>query len=445
MPCAFPRLVKQLWVDCGPVVHLSGLQEGVLHAGLAERGTNISGAGEWALAFEDGMIIESGPLDDVVENVLGDAYLPRYGSRIDLIGDCEIRRLEGSAVMPGLVDSHTHLVWAGDRSREVSMRHAGMTYSEIASAGGGIHSTVGATRSAKYADLVREAQRRLAVMGQHGTCVVEAKSGYGLDVESELSLLSGIHEASEHTPQEIHATWLGAHDLPPSESDRPRDLQRKEYVDHLISEQLPAVLEQGIASSLDVFCEPGWFDLEDTEMISRAGLRSGLNLRLHVDEFCDGGGAGLAAELGANSADHAHHSSLESRASCQESGVLQTFLPGTPHVLGEMSLPPASTCSENRWAWGLATDYNPNCRIKSLAFIASLAVQRMGVDPLNAAIACTHNPATSLASGSGRLVPGMRADVAVIRGPHWELFSQTPGTSPFELVMAGGSIIHERG
>jgi imidazolonepropionase len=169
----------------------------------------------------------------------------------------------------------------------------------------------------------------------------------------------------------------------------------------LLSNQLPAVIEQGIAKSADVFCEPGWFTLEQTEEICRESTASGLQIRLHVDEFTDGGGLELAAELGAATADHAIHSSEDARAKAADAGTIQGFLPGTPYVLGSNEWPPIQQCIDEEWPWALSTDFNPNCQILSLPFVGSLAVHRMNIDPIAALAAVTRNPATGISRNDG--------------------------------------------
>ncbi|MDP6199807.1 MAG: hypothetical protein QF531_03470, partial [Candidatus Poseidonia sp.] len=226
-----------------------------------------------------------------------------------------VHDLCGQAVVPGLVDGHTHLLWSGDRSREVTWRQEGKTYAEIASLGGGIRSTVQFTRSASEDELFASGYARLRSALRTGTTHMETKSGYGLSTESELKLLNVMDRLNtiEHTPS-IDPTWMGAHDVP-------SETTHEQYVESLISEQLPAVMEQGIARSADVFCEPGWFSVEESEDLLKASKSAGLRLRMHVDEFVDGGGGELASALGVDTADHAYHTPYDVRLSMKQAGV----------------------------------------------------------------------------------------------------------------------------
>jgi len=359
--------------------------------------------------------------------------------------DTTIWDISGHAVIPGFVDAHTHLLWAGDRSRDVMWQQSGFSYSEIAGMGGGIGHTVHSTRSVSETKLLKIGRQRMATALHYGTTMMEAKSGYGLDTESELRLLHGARELArvEGLP-DLDLTWLGAHAAPPSSEVKSTDENIQAYVEEILSEQLPAVLEQGIARSADVFCEPGWFTLEQTEDICSAGRDGGLEIRLHVDEFCDGGGMVLATELAAATADHAHHSPLESRLEAKKSGTLQGFLLGTPHVMGD-SMPPVKTCVENDIAFTIATDFNPNCQTLSMPFIGSLAVQRCGIDPLTALVAATCNPATGIVRDDGLeqgvLKRGAVANLNILKSKHWESWCLQPGISPIDCTFLGGKIV----
>ena len=333
--------------------------------------------------------------------------------------------LQGRAIIPGLVDAHTHLLWAGDRSAEMRMRQQGMSYADIANAGGGIRYTVAKTRECRDFDVI--AEQRLQWAMSLGTTSIEVKSGYGLDTVTELKMLESYGRMKDKFPElSMHITWMGAHDIP-------NVMDKHQYVEQILSEQLPAVVEQGIADSVDVFCEPGWFTIEDTESICKAASKSGLSIRLHVDEFVDGGGLGLAAELGATTADHAIHSGTESRSLAAKAGTVQGFLPGTPYILGTEHWPPANECIQNGWAWSLASDYNPNCQSLSMPMAGSLAAHRMGVDPIAALAASTRNPATTMTQSSthGVICEGTIANFNILHSALIESWCQTPGQSPF--------------
>jgi imidazolonepropionase len=250
-----------------------------------------------------------------------------------------------------------------------------------------------------------------------------------LEIGSKLSSI-------KHVPS-IDLTWMGAHDAPPGATI-------DAYVDDLLTEQLPAVVDQGLARSADVFCEPGWFSVEQSEELLRASRDAGLALRMHVDEFSDGGGGALAAELAVDTADHAYHTPLDVRLRMEEAGVMTGFLPGTPYSMGD-AWPSMGRIEEKGITYSLATDFNPNCRTLSLPFMCSLMVQRCGVHPLNALRAVTVNSARTTPHPSGlvhgRIVEGGVANLNVIDGPHWEAFALRPTGSPFSATVLNGQFI----
>lgn len=417
--------MRTLLIDAGPVAHLrsSGGTGPLRGDEMTDIASLVDPAG-LGFVVEDGQFTKICGSEEITAE-FGDADTPEQ----------RVIALNGRAIVPGLVDAHTHLLWSGDRSNEMRMRQAGKSYIEIAEAGGGIRKTVMATRSSSAADLMAEGRRRLDVSLRHGTTHLEAKSGYGLDTETELRLIACANELSWDVAQEVSLTWLGAHDAPPGQS-------REAYVEELIAEQLPAVLEQGLAQHVDVFCEKGWFTLEETERIAKAGTEGGLDLRLHVDEFADCGGLGLAAELGAATADHAGHSSDDQRAKANDAGTIQGFLPGTPHVLASNHWHPFQNCIDQGWAWSLASDFNPNCHSLSMPFAASLITQRLHIDPIAALVACSRNPAAGLPRRDGlvegQIIEGGSADLNVVWGEHVEGWCQTPGQSPFVGTLCGG-------
>ena len=405
----------------------------------------------YGLLIEDAVIRSVAPSEELLDEHAPSAKLAAGGAPTSLgqHSGHEVFDLAGRAVVPGLVDAHTHLLWAGDRSHEASLRRQGYSYRQISEMGGGIAFTVRCTREATQAELVSEGERRLRLAMDHGTTFIEAKSGYGLDTESELALLKAADTlANSKTSPPMRHTWLGAHATPPAEEGdgRTEERRRAAYVDEMLAEQLPAVLEQGIADSVDVFCEPGWFTLAETEDICRAGVDGGLQVRLHVDEFEEGGGAALAAELGARTADHVAWSDAEGRASCARAGTLQGFLPGTPHVLGSDHWPPIRECLENNWPWTLASDFNPNCDSLSLPFSANLAVTRCGVDPLEALVACTRNAASGMdhprGLQTGTLRPGATASLNILATDQVDGWCQTSGESPFIATLVEGRWHH---
>jgi len=411
--------MQRLLTNAGPIVHLAGAGSLSGHSMVDEAHILPEGMG----ILIDGHTISKIDASDVLLAEFSDAL---------------VHDLEGRAVIPGLVDSHAHLLWDGDRSREVRWKQQGHTYRQISELGGGIASTVSETREASDGRLVHLGVERLREALHNGTTHLEAKSGYGLDTDSELRLLKVAESlgAVEGLPS-LDLTWLGAHSAPPGGN-------LDSYVEEILSEQLPAVLSQGIARSADVFCEPGWFNLEQTEDILRASREGGLDLRLHIDEFEDGGGGQLAADLEVTTADHAHWTNEEARQSMHDAGVNTGFLPGTPYAMGE-EFPPFRQCLDEGWTWSFASDFNPNCRTLSLPFLASVLVQRNDIDPLAALAACTRNAAETSPHPSGlahgRIVEGGIANLNIIDGPHWEAWCLQPGHSPFAMTILEGDLI----
>jgi len=415
-----------LLLNCGPVATLS---DGDINLPLI--GQQMSDIESQTIEGNNGILMSADSIEKISQS---EELSHEYGfedSQSLQIFDCK-----GKAIIPGFVDSHTHLLWDGDRANEMQLRHSGLSYSEIAKSGGGIQKTVKFTRRASFERLTNLGLKRINRAFSHGTTTMECKSGYGLSLESEIRLLQSTQFLSETTPMEIHSTWLGAHDVP-------KDMGIDDYVDLLIHEQLPAVVDQGIASYADVFCEPGWFSLEHTDLIVNAAKDFGLPARIHVDEFADGGGLQLASELGVVSGDHAGHSSDSARHEASEAGVMQTFLPGTPYVLGHDLESPLTKCVENDWAFSLATDFNPNCRTLSIPFVGSLATHRLGLSPLEALASVTRNPASTLTkSVNGKLPGSIReggpADILILDSEYIESWCQMPGDNPiFKTVKSG--------
>jgi len=423
--------MRTVFLDVGPLAHLAG--NGPLQGhSLLDSETLIDAPGM-------GIVV----VGDTIEKIAPSAELQEeYGAVLsspESNSETSVVSLHGNAVIPGLVDGHTHLLWAGDRSRELSWRHAGKTYKEISNLGGGIQDTVRSTSQATDEQLLQLGYARMRSALRSGTTHLEAKSGYGLSTESELRLLrvASQLQSMNHLPS-LDLTWLGAHDTPTG-------MSTDEYVEQILSEQLPRVLEQGIARSADVFCEPGWFTLEQSEDILKSSRAGGLDLRMHIDEFKDGGGGDLAAELKVTTADHAHYTNHDSRIKMESAGVNTGFLPGTPYAMGSQ-WPNFNDSIENDFTWTIATDFNPNCKTISMPFLGSLLAQRCSVHPLAALVASTRNPSetTPHASGKvhGRIQEGGIANFNVIDGPYWEAWCMQPSDTPFISTCLSGKFIH---
>ena len=423
--------MRTVFLDVGPLAHLAG--NGSL------QGHSILDSNELIAAPGMGIVV----MDDTIEKIapsaeLQDEYGAADSSQTDL-SEVTVLSLNGKAVIPGLVDGHTHLLWAGDRSRELSWRHSGKSYKEISNLGGGIQDTVKSTSQATDEHLLQLGYARMRSSLRSGTTHLEAKSGYGLTTESELRLLriASQLQSMDHLPS-LDLTWLGAHDTPAG-------MNTNQYVEHILSEQLPSVLEQGFARSADVFCEPGWFTIEQSEDILKSSRAGGLELRMHIDEFSDGGGGGLATELKVTTADHAHYTNHESRMEMESAGVNTGFLPGTPYAMGAQ-WPNFNDAVENDFTWSIATDFNPNCKTLSMPFLGSLLSQRCSVHPLAALVAATRNPSETTPHPSGkvhgRIQEGGIANFNVLNAPYWEAWCMQPSETPFISTCLNGKLIH---
>ncbi len=351
----------------------------------------------------------------------------------------------GKAVLPGLVDPHTHLVWAGDRVDEFEMRLQGKTYMEIMAAGGGIAATLQATRSASFEELLAQTRERARTAFAHGTTTLEAKTGYGLDIEIELRQLEVILKLDEEGPLELIPTYLGAHAIPPEFAGNAEG-----YTDFLCSEALPAVQtwwqEHASARMLpfvDVFCEEGTFDLAQTRRILLRAQELGFPLKLHADEFTNLGGVSLAAELGATSADHLVKTSAEDIRKLAESHTVAVSLPGTPFGLAHSEYTPAREIIAAGGLLALATDLNPGTSWnESMQFIQALACRTLKLTPAEALAASTINAAAALglAERLGSLTPGKQADLIILKVPDYRMLSYRYGTNLVSTVIKKGVV-----
>lgn len=355
-----------------------------------------------ALAAAGGRIVYAGP-----ERGLEAAIVPAPGAvALDA---------EGGAAVPGFVDAHTHLAFAGDRDDEIRRRLAGASYAEVAAAGGGIVRSVEATRAASVRDLSAAIEARLDEMLVQGTTTAEVKSGYGLETAAEVRSLEAIREAGAGHPATVVPTFLGAHDVPLEHR-----ANRERYLDLLVKEMIPEVVRRGLASFGDVFCEQGVFSVAESRRVLLAAREHGLKLRVHADELAWTGGAELAAELGARSADHLLFVSERGMEALARASCVATLLPSAAFYLRMGRFAPARALIDRGAAIALATDVNPGGGLSpSLPFAMTLACFSMGLSLEEALAAATINAAYSLDlhRDLGSLETGKRADLVLLRSP----------------------------
>lgn len=367
---------------------------------------------------EHGSVVYAGPGADAPDQ----GPFPRV--------DCE-----GRAVLPGFVDSHTHLVFGGDRAAEFSMKMAGATYADLAESGGGILSTVAATRNTAEADLFEAAANRVERMIAAGTTTVEIKSGYGLDLDTELVLLRVARKIGTELPVSVKTTFLGAHALPPEfRSDRAG------YVDLVIEEMLPAAAP--LADYCDVFVEKGAFSVDEARRIFAAAEGLGMGARVHADQLTHSGGAALAAEIGAVSSDHLDHVTEEDATALADAGVVAVLVPGASYIMRSPQAP-GPMLIEHGLTIALATDCNPGTsNVESMPFVIALACLEMGLIPEEAVWAATRGGAQALRlEDRGQVTPGALADLAILEAPSYTHLPYRPGTDLVWKVVKGGVVV----
>ena len=383
---------------------------------------DIQAIPDGALAIRGERVLFAGPTADV------ESHVDTSGARI-----IDVPHL---SIIPGFVDAHTHALFAGDRRSELRRRLAGATYAEIAAAGGGIVSTVRATRSASEDELVEQSRRRLDEMFACGTTTCEIKSGYGLDVESELRMLRAARRLAHEHPIDIVSTFMGAHEIPPEYRSR-----RDAYVDLVIGEMIPAVAAEGLAEWCDVFCENGVFTPRESKRILEAGLQAGLGARIHADELGASGGSQVAAQVGARSADHLIFVPDDGIESMAAAGVTATLLPCAAFYLKLGRFAPARQLIDASVPVALATDVNPGGGFSpSMPFAMALGCFAMGLTFEESLVAATINGAWSVdrASQVGSLEPGKLADAVFVRGDAINLIRI--GAPAVESVLKRGEI-----
>jgi len=379
---------------------------------------------ELAIIRDGGMLIRNGKIDiisasDEIERKAGDAAI------VDAMG---------RVVLPGFVDAHTHLVFAGNRLDDFERRARGETYEQIAQAGGGIWSTVQKTRTASETNLLAQAKKRADWFLRCGATTVETKSGYGLSLDDELKILRVMQRLGQETPLEIVPTFLGAHAAP-------REMSVDQYVDLVINEMLPRIASEKLAEFCDVFCERGYFDIEKSRKILNAAKKLGFELRGHVDQLTNSGGAKLMAELGATTADHLEKTDGEGIAALKAAKVQPVLLPGSVYALGSTAYPRAREMIEAGLAVVLATDFNPGSSpTTSMPMILSLACTQMKMSPAEAITTATINAAYSLHRGDkiGSLEPGKLANFAVFDCEDYRELAYWFGFPQTDSVYVGG-------
>lgn len=341
----------------------------------------------------------------------------------------------GALLTPGLIDCHTHLVFAGDRADEFERRLQGVSYAEIAASGGGIASTVRHTRAADEDALLAASLPRAEALRRDGVTTIEIKSGYGLDVESELRMLRVARQIGARLGIGVRTTFLGAHALPPEFAGR-----SDEYIEHLVSTMLPAVAESGLADAVDAFCEGIGFSPAQVRRVFDAARALGLPVKLHADQLSDLGGAGLVAEYGGLSADHIEYTSAAGVAAMARCGSVAVLLPGAFYALRETQLPPIAALREAGVPMAVATDLNPGTSpLVSLRLAMNMACTLFRLTPVEALRGATVNAAKALGLGDrGRIAVGQRADLVLWEAAHPAELSYWIGGRPPRGVWCGG-------
>ncbi|MFX1481980.1 MAG: imidazolonepropionase [Promethearchaeota archaeon] len=413
-----------LLTNIGQIATLSGNNE---KPKTGEQMSDLSIIEDGAIAIKDGKILAIGTTKEVLAQISEDPTLP-------------IIEFPGMLAIPGLIDSHTHLAFGGSRENDFAMKLAGKSYLEILEAGGGILNTLRSTRTSSLEELVSNAFSYAESMLSMGTTTIEAKSGYGLDTQNEIKILQSIETLRDRLPINFISTFLGAHAIPPEYSG-----QTDNYVDLVIDEMLPAVSEQRLAEYCDVFCEEGVFDIEQSRRILLAAKDHGLKLKVHADEIIQLGGASLAAEVGAVSADHLLMASDEGLEDMLKAGTIATLLPATAFSL-DTNYADARKMIEMGLPVALATDFNPNCANESLFFTLALACYKMKMTPREALSAITINAAHALDRGAtnGSLEPGKVADIVILECPNPEYLTWRFGVNLVHTVISNGQVVHTK-
>jgi len=392
--------------------------------------TDVGLIADGSVAVRGGHIVAVGTDREVARQVA-------IGARTEIID------ASGRVVLPGFVDPHTHPVFAGTREEEFELRLKGASYPEIAAAGGGIRSSVRRLRRATAEQLRQEALQRLDRLLSHGTTTIEAKSGYGLDLENELKSLEVIAQLNRDHPLDLVPTFLGAHEVP----DEYRQ-DRGEYIRLIEEEMIPRVVEGDLAEFCDIFCEQDVFDVAESRRILITAREAGLKLKLHADELAASGGSQLAAELGAVSADHLVYTDTDGIAAMAAAGVIPVLLPGTTFFLRGERYAPAREMIAAGLPVALATDLNPgSCMTESMPMILTLACLKMGLLPAEAICAATVNAAWAVDRGNmvGSLEEGKRADLVIWKMKNYKILPYHYGVNLVDTVIKSGRAVYRDG
>lgn len=403
--------------------------------GKPKKGKSMSDTGaieQGAIAIKEGVILEVAPQSEIQK---------RYGSSKKL-------DVGGMAVCPGFIDPHTHIVFAGNRINEFEQRVSGSTYLEIMAAGGGIMSTARAVREASVQDLVEQSLPRLQKMTEYGMTTIEIKTGYGLDLPSEMKMLQAIEQLAGLSPVTILPTFLGAHAFPTELKAEPET-----YVNLVVMEMLPQAMEwfkgssffqKGLPFFCDVFCEQNAFTLEQSTRILTEAKKNGYKIKIHSDEFTSLGGIGLGIDLGATSVDHLDVATVDDQKRLSMSETVGVLLPGVNFNLGSTHFADGRGMIDRGCAIALSTDINPgSCPSPSIPLMMAIASRYQKLTPAEALNACTINAAFAVGVGKmcGSLEKGKLADLVVLNQPDHRYLSYEFGSNPVKYVLKKGNLI----